>query len=1096
MQGRNQKEHSGGREQHRQARRVTDKQIKQLIEASPVAIIVSSGKDERVELVNQKFIELFGYTAAEISDVAHWWPLAYPDKTYREKIKREWSERVEGAIREKSEIEAMEAIVTCKDGSRRYIEFRLSSIGKKHLVTFIDLTERKQMEDALREREQHSQSLLRLSRTLEQAETYAEVLNAAQDEVKTILGYQNLWVYLFTEDKAYARALVAGGPLKDAVMTGEGITTLAIKGDRMLEEIAAAREIIVVEDAQTDERTDKEIVAKLGNLTIVNVPIMIFDRHLGSVGTGTFGDEGVRPPTNSEREYLTALASHMAAALNRIHLLSDMKRAEEASKENSSLLERIFSSTEFLIAYLDADFNFMRVNRAYAEADDQMPEYFVGKNHFSLYPNDENKVIFQRVVDTGESYSAFAKPFVYAQHPERGVTYWNWTLHPVREGDGDISGLVISMVDVTERERAVIAQHESDERYRTLVEQAGDGIFVADPHGNYIDVNPSGCNMLGYTRDEILELNMRELTSAESQAKTPIRFDELRAGKSLISERTLVTKNGSLLPVEISGKMLDNGNFLGIVRDITERKRHELERKAIIAVSTALRQATTRTEILNVIMDQLEELFEADGVVLVLPNPQNDGFIDVMGRGPVGKRMKGLIIPPGKGVCNWVIANKKPYLNNHAEDDVLFYRPDLLGDSHCLASAPLIAREEAIGALWIARRKEITDWDLHLLIAISDIAASAIHRVLLREQTEQQVRRLLALHQIDIAITNNLDLDITLGIILKHVKTELEVDAASILSLNQSNHMLEYAAGIGFITSAIEKTQIKLGEDFAGRAALNYQTVSCTDLQLARETFGRSSLLVNENFVSHHVTPLLVKGEVKGVLEIFRRKQFKPEPDWINYFETLATQAAIAIENAELLENLQKSNKDLLLAYDATIEGWSRALDLRDHETEGHTRRVTQMALELAQKMGMSVAEQADLRRGALLHDIGKMGIPDSILLKPGALADHEWDVMRQHPLYARQMLSPIAYLNRAMEICYCHHERWDGSGYPRGLKGEEIPLSARVFAVVDVFDALTSDRPYRKAWPREEAYRYIREQAGKLFDPEVVRIFLETHTH
>jgi putative nucleotidyltransferase with HDIG domain len=273
----------------------------------------------------------------------------------------------------------------------------------------------------------------------------------------------------------------------------------------------------------------------------------------------------------------------------------------------------------------------------------------------------------------------------------------------------------------------------------------------------------------------------------------------------------------------------------------------------------------------------------------------------------------------------------------------------------------------------------------------------------------------------------------------------------------------------------------------------DHRTVSYLNLKQPHDAFIRSSLLAGEAFILHYATPLMVKGQVKGVLEIFNRNAFEPASEWLSYFETLAAQSAIAIESASLFENLQQSNTELILAYDATIEGWSRALDLRDRETEGHTQRVTEMALELAEKMGMSDAEKLNLRRGALLHDIGKMGVPDSILLKSGSLSEDEMKIMRQHPLYAYQMLSPIKYLKHALEIPYCHHEKWDGSGYPRGLKGDEIPLAARVFAVVDVYDALTSDRPYRKAWSHEEVYSYIEEQAGKHFDPQTVKVFLES---
>jgi cyclic di-GMP phosphodiesterase len=187
---------------------------------------------------------------------------------------------------------------------------------------------------------------------------------------------------------------------------------------------------------------------------------------------------------------------------------------------------------------------------------------------------------------------------------------------------------------------------------------------------------------------------------------------------------------------------------------------------------------------------------------------------------------------------------------------------------------------------------------------------------------------------------------------------------------------------------------------------------------------------------------------------------------------------------------LREANTQLLSAYEATIEGWSHALDLRDRETEGHSRRVTQLTARLAQALGMSDDEIMHIRRGALLHDMGKIGIPDSILHKPDKLTDEEWRIMRKHPQLAYDMLYPIEYLRRALEIPLNHHEKWDGTGYPSGLKGEEIPIVARLFAVVDVWDALTSDRPYRPAWSQEEALNYIREQSGKHFDPQVVDLF------
>ncbi len=200
--------------------------------------------------------------------------------------------------------------------------------------------------------------------------------------------------------------------------------------------------------------------------------------------------------------------------------------------------------------------------------------------------------------------------------------------------------------------------------------------------------------------------------------------------------------------------------------------------------------------------------------------------------------------------------------------------------------------------------------------------------------------------------------------------------------------------------------------------------------------------------------------------------------------------AASAVRNWPT--DLQRSNTDLILAYDATIEGWSKALDLRDKETEGHTQRVAEMTERLARAMGFSETEVVHARRGGLLHDIGKMGVPDGILLKPDKLTDEEWVLMRKHPQFAYEMLSPITYLKPALDIPYCHHEKWDGSGYPRGLKGEQIPLAARLFAIIDVYDALTSDRPYRAAWSKEKTLEHIKAGAGMHFDPKVVEAFLQ----
>lgn len=191
-----------------------------------------------------------------------------------------------------------------------------------------------------------------------------------------------------------------------------------------------------------------------------------------------------------------------------------------------------------------------------------------------------------------------------------------------------------------------------------------------------------------------------------------------------------------------------------------------------------------------------------------------------------------------------------------------------------------------------------------------------------------------------------------------------------------------------------------------------------------------------------------------------------------------------------MVANLDKSRLDLIQAYDETITGWATMLDQRDQDTEGHTRRVTELTMEVTRRFGFSEEEMVHVRRGALLHDIGKMSVPDRILKKKGKLTPEEWDIMRLHPTVAYEVLYPIEYLRPALEIPYGHHERWDGSGYPRGLSGDEIPLAARIFSVVDVWDAMTSDRPYRPAMEHQVVINHIFAERGKMFDPQVVDVF------
>ena len=443
--------------------------------------------------------------------------------------------------------------------------------------------------------------------------------------------------------------------------------------------------------------------------------------------------------------------------------------------------------------------------------------------------------------------------------------------------------------------------------------------------------------------------------------------------------------------------------------------------------------------------------------------------------------------------------------------------------------ASLIREGEVLGLLKVysfGTSRTFDENELALLQGLANQAAQAISNARFYSESQRRLANLQALRQIDMAILGSNEVHVALNVMLDQTVTRLGIDAASILLLNQQTRTLRYAAGRGFHTATPRRTDWRLGEGLAGRAALERRMIyvpdlaqphvievdfSDPDLQLPGlapspeapatpkdweqgSPSRRTGLLANENFVSYHAVPLVAGGQVKGVLEIWHRSPLRLDEEDLEFLETLAGQAAIAIDNAQLFRDLQRSNDELVLAYDSTIEGWSAALDLRDRETEGHSERVTRETLRLAAHMCISDAELVQIRRGALLHDIGKMGIPDAILLKPGPLTDEEWVIMRMHPTYAYKLLSPIGYLRPALDIPYNHHEKWDGRGYPRGLSGEQIPLTARIFAIIDVWDALCSDRPYRKGWPIERVLSHIADGSGTHFDPQVVEAFLRMH--
>ena len=629
------------------------------------------------------------------------------------------------------------------------------------------------------------------------------------------------------------------------------------------------------------------------------------------------------------------------------------------------------------------------------------------------------------------------------------------------------------------------ALRESELRYRRLFESAQDGILILDAETGLIsDVNPYLMNMLGYSREEFVEKKLWEVGSFKDIEASRNAFTALQKDEYIRYENMpLKTKAGRLIQVEFVSNVYLVGNEKVIqcnIRDISDRKRAE---EALRAKEEAHWSLIENLEDHWLLLKNLPV-----GIVVHTPDTQ------IILCNPEASRLLGMSCEQllGKDACEQASTFVREDGTPMPLDE--FPVNQVVATGHAMKNFVMgVARDRDGEYTWVLVNAypQFDGGETLRQIVVTFADISDIKRA--EELIRRHLEHLTALVEIDHAINFSFDLNLILTTLLTHVIVQLGVDAADVLLLNPASRTLEYVAGRGFHTKAIEHARTPLGEGYAGRAAQERSIVHIPDLAKEHDSLLGGVLLAGEDFVSYYGVPLIAKGEVRGVLEVFERDQPVHDEEWRDFLKALAAQAAIAIDNVMLFDDLQRSNTDLAQAYDATIEGWSRALELRDNVTEGHTQRVAVLTVKLARLLGLNDAELVQVRWGALLHDIGKMGIADGILLKNGPLTQAEWAVMKKHTVYAYEMLSPIRYLRSALDIPYAHHEKWDGTGYPLGLKGDQIPLVARIFAVVDVWDALRSDRRYRTSWPVEKVRKHLHSLAETHFDPHILKVCLDS---
>ena len=632
----------------------------------------------------------------------------------------------------------------------------------------------------------------------------------------------------------------------------------------------------------------------------------------------------------------------------------------------------------------------------------------------------------------------------------------------VNDSEGRPIKLIGTTLDISYQKELENSLKNTTSLFCDTFDSAGYGMAYFTADGKIKSFNHTYSDMLGYERNELLGRSIFDLIHLDDRYLNRQVLSQLMSSQRKNSQvyNRYLHKDGSVLFCHTTFSRSQD-TYIAMLHDMTPT-RH---------IERALRESENKFNLLFA--------HSADAMFLL----DYDSVLDC-----------------NEAAVRLLNFNHKSQIIGHS---LLAYSPDFQpdgerSDSKNARMINLANEKESVNYEWLCRKADGEEFYAEVSMTVMPVQGKKVFFAIWRDMTgrrkaeerlQRQLQRLASLRSIDTSISKSEDMNKTLKLVLEITLGELHIDAGAILLLNEKTNHLDYAASLGFINEeAIATTHLERGKGYPWQSLLDGRLVVINDLRSAPNSLRSLSM---ENFVAYYCAPLIAKGEMRGAMELFNRTAITPDQEWLDFMEILAGQATIALDNGFLYNNLKQLNEDLLNAYDITIEGWARALEMRDMETEGHSRRVTNLTINLARKMGIDERNIEHIRRGALLHDIGKMGIPDHVLFKPGPLNENEWEIMRRHPSYAYDMLSGIKFLSPALDIPYFHQERWNGTGYPLGLKGEDIPLPARIFAVVDVWDALTSTRPYRDKWSYQQTMNYLRDNSDVLFDPGVVDTFV-----
>jgi len=759
------------------------------------------------------------------------------------------------------------------------------------------------------------------------------------------------------------------------------------------------------------------------------------------------------------RNDITPHISTIEQIVNLATIAVERKLAEEEVENSEKRFHALIEHGRDNISLLAADGTLLWENPSVDSTLGYEPNQFLGHNMFKLmHPDDQplTSNMFTQVVQSPGSIQEGVFRLLHADGT------WRWIECSARNllDEPSVQAIVVNYRDISERKQSDQALQESETQFRAVVQTAAEAIIMMDARGEIISWNTAAENIFGYSFNEMIGTSISRIVPRQFLATQRFGIESALAreewniiGKTV--EVAGLTKDGREFPIEMSLADWETEKgifFTAVIRDISERK--EAEKRIWYSER------------------KYHELFQVnkDGIAIFLQNPHG---------------------PPS----NFIEVNDAAAaMVGYTREEMLKLSPQMLLDPGMDGRQLPFRQPEFLSKGIVDFEASLMHKDGHTVFAeftgqlIQYEGQPAIMNIV-RDITERKhhENELHAIATLSAALRTAETRTEMLPVIVKQLVVLLNCETASI-------EIIDPLTGDAVTEAAYGAWESLIGMRQKSNTGVNV-VISKT-----RQPYFTNDLKNDPNFTRHALVdtdfhggigiPLIAQDHLIGFIWMGRNANVSETE--VRLLTAISDIAANAIYRSTLHEQTKKDAADLALAYDTTLEGWARALELRDQETEGHTRRVVQMTIDLARLMGIRGVELENIRRGALLHDIGKMGIPDSILLKNGPLDENEWEIMRQHPEFAYKLLEPITYLRPVLEIPHYHHEKWDGTGYPHSLKGEKIPVAARIFAIIDVWDALTSDRPYRPAWPKEKTLAHIIEQAGKHFDPAVVEAFLK----